>query len=152
MDVAYPTIDEPATPEYVLAVFQDLWIHGDGIVPEIALTFETSVDDWRYGHVEDFYFWKQIGWSLNEIWGLQCKDAEWRTVLVPGGEKRLIDVCEFIAQRTIRPRIREARLLGRPCLPGGGVLDDPIFRSRKLARMPDEIGPSTELAPFTRSL
>jgi len=151
VDVHYPTIDEPATPEYVLAVFRDMHRqqcqYDPGADKGAVLTFTTTVAEWR--DACDLLGWRQLGHASNQEWGIACTDAEWRAVFEPAGQKRLSDVCQLIARRAPRPVVRPSRLLGSTCAPAGAFLT--IRSLLHEAGVPAaEIAPSTPLAPFTR--
>ena len=151
VDAQYPTVEEPATPEYVLSVIQDMHrqqsqydTEADG---EALLTFDTTVAEWR--EACDLLGWRELGRGLNAIWGIERPEAEWearRTLVV---EKRSSDVCGFVARRAIRPRIRAAHLLGRTCVTAGAFL---TIRSLLHEAGADARGitPSTPLSPYTR--
>jgi hypothetical protein len=151
MDIQYATTDEPATPEYVLAVIRDhhrqQYQFDDSADCEAVLTLDTTVAEWR--DACDLLGWRQLGDALNQIWGITCTDEEWRAVLEPNSEKRLADVCELIAKHARRRHIRPANLLGSPCESAGAFL---TIRSllHVAGACADEIAPSTQLAPYTR--
>jgi hypothetical protein len=86
---------------------------------------------------------------LNREWRIDCSDAEWRAVLKPARSKRLSDVCEFIARRAIRPRVRSAGFLSAQCVAAGAFL---AVRSLLVQAGEDggAIAPSTPLAEYTR--
>jgi hypothetical protein len=151
LDVCYPTIDQPATPEYVLAVLRDTHRQQCQHDPEAdsyaVLSFDTTVAEWR--DACDLLESRQLGRGFNQIWGIACPDAEWRSVLEPPRSRRLADVCQLIAVHAARRVIRPSRLLGRTCAPAGAFL---TIRSllHEAGAPADEIAPSTPLAPFTR--
>jgi hypothetical protein len=153
MDDHYPTIDEPATADYVLAVLRDehrQQCRYDNMAdPDITLSFETTITEW--GEACDLVGWRELGQALNQAWDIACSDAEWRTVLDPGPphRPRLSDLCELIARHATRRRIRPARLLGSECSSAGAFL---TIRSllRQLGANVDELSPSTPLAEYTR--
>lgn len=149
MRIDYPTLDEPATPEYVLSVLQDAHrqvCRFDEVVdPDAVLTFETTVAEWR--DACDLLGWRQLGRAYNEFWGITCSDSEWREALEPARRKRLSDVCGLIAKHALRPRVRPARLLGRTCAPAGTFLT--IRSLLHQAGVPvEDITPSTPLEPY----
>ena len=152
MDIHYPTLEEPASSEYVLSVICDMHrqqAQFDGEVDgEAILTFDTTIADWR--EACDLVGWRQLGQALNTIWGIEASAAQWKAVLEPEHVKRLSDLCEFLAQRVSRPRIRAARLLGRSCVTAGAFL---TVRSllHDAGADASEITPSTLLSPYTRS-
>lgn len=154
MDASYPTIDEPATKEYVLAVlrgthrrnFESIAAEGDEFED---LTFDTTIGDWKDNWDFDLMLTSEFGRWLNRWWKIDCTTAEWREVLRHAGEKRLEDLCGIIASRTTQPRIRPARILGRECDEAGAFL---TIRSllADTGADPHAITPSTPLAEFTR--
>lgn len=154
MDAKYPTIDEPATKEYVLSVFravdQQNFAERFDDPDEIGeLTFDTTISDWKDAWDYDLMLTSEFGRSLNRWWKIDCTTTEWRRVLKPAGQKRLGDLCELIASHTARPRIRPAHLLGRECDEAGAFL---TIRSllADAGADPHAITPSTPLVEFTR--
>ena len=151
MDVHYPTIDEPAVPEYVMAVLQDMHRQQCQSDPEAdpgaVLSLDTTITEWR--DACDLLGSKKLGRAHNEFWGISCSDAEWHAVLEPAGQKRLSGVCQLVAERTVRPVIRPARLFGSNCAPAGAFL---TIRSllHQAGEQVDDIAPSTPLASYAR--
>jgi hypothetical protein len=151
MDVNYPTIDEPASPGYVLAVLQDMHRqqcqHDPEADRDTVLSLDTTIADWRAAC--DLVGWCELGRAHNEVWGITCSDAEWRAALEPADQKRLADVCQLIAAHAVRPVIRPARLLGTNCAPAGAFL---TIRSllHQAGAPAGEIAPSTPLAEYAR--
>jgi len=151
MNLNYPTNDAPATPEYVLAVLQDMHRQACQFDPEVdsdaTLSFETTVAEWRKAC--DLVGSRELGRAHNEMWGMNCSDAEWKGVLEPASQRHLSDVCQLIARRTIHRIIRAANIFGRECAPAGAFLT--IRSLLQQAGVPAaNIAPSTPLAPFTR--
>jgi hypothetical protein len=152
MQSSYPVLEEPATPHYVLAVLRDWHLQAcalDEADPEVTLSFECSVDEWRNAHLDDSLGWHEWAAGQNQLWGIECPDAEWREVLTPRRNKTLHGVCELIARHATRPRIRPACLLGARCETAGAFL---TVRSLLHQAGADaaEIAPSTPLAAYTR--
>jgi hypothetical protein len=151
MNATYPTIDEPATPEYLLAVLRDMHRQQSQIDPEAdpdaVLTPETTVAEWR--KARDLLGWRELAIAYNVCWGIACSFDQWREVLEPAARKPLWGVCQLIAQYPSRPRIRPARLLGHTCATAGAFL---TIRSllHKAGASAEEIVPSTPLAPYAR--
>ena len=151
MDVRYSTVDASATPEYVLAVLQDMHRQQCQFDPEAdpraVLSFDTSVAQRR--DACDLLGWRERGCAFNPLFGISCSDAEWGAVLEPAGQRRLADVCQLIAVRAVRSVIRPSQLLGRTCAPAGAFL---TIRSllHEAGAPAGEIAPSTPLAPYTR--
>jgi hypothetical protein len=125
MEIAYPTLQEPATPEYVLAVFAD-WLRQElafgWVEEEIELTFETTLQAWLATNVDVRCNWWDLGRGWNETWRMRATKQEWRAVLCPLHERTLGDVCCFIAQRAQRQRPRPVQMFGRTCLSAGAFL------------------------------
>jgi hypothetical protein len=123
MDVHYPPLDEPATPEYILAVLQDMHRQQCQWDPEAdsgtELTLETTVAEWR--DACDLLGWKPLGRAYNVFWGVSITDAEWRAVLEPAQEKRLADAIaplpalssQFVRYFTTREKRPPAKLRPR---------------------------------------
>jgi len=151
VQIHYPPIDEPATPEYVLAVLQDMHRqqcqHDPEADPDAKLSFDTTVAEWR--RACDLLGWRRLGRAHSELWGFEYSDNDWRAVLEPPREKRLAGVCNLIAERARRPRIRPARLLGSDCAPAGAFLTVRSLLHGAGARV-GEITPSTALAAYAR--
>jgi len=114
----------PATPEYVLEVIRDEYRQQLQFDPEaepgVELKFETTVSEWRA--TCDLVAWKPLGKALGVKWDFAATDGEWKHVLEPAEQKRLVDVCNFIASRATRSEILPSRLLGTTCHRGGTFL------------------------------
>jgi len=151
VNVHYPTLNQSATPEYVLAVLQDMHRQecqfDPNVNPNATLSSETTVAQWR--EACDLLGWRQLGRAHNEMWGINCSDVEWQAVFEPGGRRTLSDVCQWIASRADRPTIRPAWILGRHCVSAGAFLT--IRSVLQKAGATAAITPSTPLAPFTRA-
>ncbi len=151
MDVHYPTVDELATPEYVLAVLQDVhrqqYQDDPEVNPEFVLSPDTTVAEWREACI--LFEWRKLARALNEFWGILCSDSDWQEVLEPATERQLSDVCALIARHAHRPRIRPAHFFGSDCISAGAFL---TIRSllHDAGASAEEITPSTLLAPYTR--
>jgi hypothetical protein len=151
LDVDYPTSDEAATPEYVMAVLSDIHRQQCQFDPEAerdaSLGFDSTVEEWR--EACDLVDWRRLGRAHNQFWGIHCLDDQWRAALEPAREKRLRGVCELIAGSARRSRIRPARLLGRACCAAGAFLTVRSMLKRAGANA-EKITPSTPLASYTR--
>ncbi|RLS52879.1 MAG: hypothetical protein DWH91_15545 [Planctomycetota bacterium] len=152
MEVHYPTVDQPATPYYVLAVLQDMHRqqcqHDPEADPDMVLSLATTVADWR--NACDLVGWEELGRAHNDLWGVCITDSEWKEILEPAHNKRLEEVCELVASRITRPVIRPVRLLGGNCLPAGAFLTIRSLLCQAGERFASEIAPSTPLAPYAR--
>lgn len=114
----------PCTPGYVLEVIRDSYRHQVQYDPEaepgVELSFDSTVSDWR--NACDLLGCKPLGRALGMEWGFQATDEAWRQVLEPARQRRLVDVCTFIASRVTRPVARPSKLLGSACQSGGTFL------------------------------
>jgi len=152
MVVDYPTIREPATPEYVLAVLRDMHrhvVHFDSDADSrITLTFDTTIDEWQEA-MGDVVSWHDLGHWINEQWHINLTDDIWHHVLEPGRTKRLSDLCQIIARYARQPLVRPAQLLGTTCTTAGVFL---TVRSilKQAGADASKITPSTLLEPYTR--
>jgi len=151
MDVHYPTLDVPATPEYVLAVLRDnhrQQCEYDWEADRNAkLSFDSTIAEWR--EACDLVEWKGLGRAMNQEWEIECSDFEWATVLEPDERLPLLGVCELIAHRAPRRRIRSARFFGGDCHSAGAFLTVRSILANAGADA-EHIKPSTPLAPYTR--
>lgn len=123
MEIPYPTDDEPATPEYVLAVLRD-WQRllsrlDPDVEPDVVLGFETTVAEWKSASNMG---WGPIGRGLNRLWGIDVSDVEWRAALRPADKRSLGDLCGLIARQARVPRPRPLVALGAVSLPAGVFL------------------------------
>lgn len=155
MDVNHPTVEEPATKEYVLSVFrythrQNLGDLVDDLDEIGELTFETTVSDWIDALDLDLMLAGEIGHVLNRWWEIDCPTAEWRRGLKPAREKRLRDVCELIATHCVRRRFRPANIFGRQCSEAGAFLTVRSLLADSGADVTSLI-PSTPLRPYLES-
>ena len=150
MRVDYPTVSEPATPEYVLEVLRDQHrqqCEYDPAAESAELTLESTVAEWR--EACDLIQCPGLGRALNICWGVSIPDSEWWKVLEPSSTRRLRGVCELLARHVQRHQVRPARLLGSSCDTAGTFL---TIRSllADAGAPSEEIRPSTLLAPYTR--
>jgi hypothetical protein len=156
MDTHYPTLEEPATPEYVLAVFQGyhrLECDLREADPAFGLSMNTSVKEWQLQLWPDdlswFVPWRRLGQWLNDTWKIDVTEKEWRARLLPAKQLRLGDICELIARRAKRPRIRPAQLLGGHCAAAGAFLTLRSLLADKGIKA-SAIRPSTPLLHLSR--
>jgi hypothetical protein len=151
METKHYITEKPATPEYVLSVLRDSHRqqceYDPEVEPDIELTFNSTIDEWRT--VCNLVGWRKLGQALNQVWGINCLNEEWRNVLEPANQKTVQGVCEFIAAHTSQPEIRPARLLGSSCTSSGAFL---TIRSllQEVGVDVEHLRPSTPLAPYTR--
>jgi hypothetical protein len=151
MNAHYDTLNEPATPDYVLAVIRDLHRqqcqYHPCTDPDVSLSFDTTILDWR--DACDLLEWRELGHAYNEIFRIHCSDADWCAALEPSDKKCLADVCELVARHAKRPRIRPVSLFGSTSPEAGAFLTVRALLHDAGADA-DEIAPSTPLAPYTR--
>jgi hypothetical protein len=155
MEVDYPPGNEPATPEYVLSVLRDqhrqLCALDEGD-PETAIAFETTVGAWcRERDPEGLFIlavdWRLLARGLNNEWGINCSNAEWKSVLKPGRKKTLADVCQLIARHAKKPTVRPARIFGCAGRSAGAFLTIRSLLAQAGARA-EKITPSTPLEEY----
>jgi hypothetical protein len=152
MNSHYPTLDEPATPEYVLAVMREAYRINVGIAYEEAarrLMPNTTIAEWL--NQFDGLALPDCGPSLNEMWSLYIPMLEWRDLLASQERTRFGGLCEVIAEHAVRTRIQPARLFGTVDRPAGVFLS---IRSLMRDAGIDVAGilPSTPVAPYMPQL
>lgn len=152
MKTAYDTIKTQATPEYILSVFVDDHRHqceyDPEACPDIELTFETTIADWRLAC--DLLEWPQLGKGLNECFMLDFPESKWKPLLEPSSEKKLKDLCVEIAKHTFSEEIKPTKLLGKTCSKAGIFL---TIRSKLADAGADvsSLSPSTKLEEYCRN-
>jgi hypothetical protein len=110
--------EEPATPAYILRVFQDWYrqaVACGSAHSSLQLTEMTSIADWREGY--DLLEWRQFAAEMNKEWNIDSPMDDWRNVLEPEKSRTVGELCEFLAQRTKAPRIRPLDIAGLTCNP-----------------------------------
>lgn len=107
-------VEAAATPEQILAIFQDWqrlkWGECD---KRHLLTFGTTVREWRDDG--DLVDWQPLGKGLNQFFGTTFSKDEWRMVMQPEKLKTLRDVCALIATQASLPKVRPLKIFGKPC-------------------------------------
>ncbi len=150
MEVHYPTVKTPATPEYVLEGLREwhrLSYQLDyGMLPRNELTFETTFDDWQFEcDLED---WQSLRSSMNKAWQISIPKEEWDEVLSVESDQTLWVVCRLISQYASVYEIREETFFGKPSRPASTFL-----AIRNLLRDAEvdvsEIAPSTPLSDYS---
>ncbi|MBB1247816.1 hypothetical protein H2O14_02730 [Rhizobium sp. G21] len=138
--------------EHILQVYRDG--HRHQIVsdpeaePDIVLDINSTVADWR--DACDLRRWRALGRALNEEWGIAASDSEWKAVLQPSRKRKLLDVCQFIAERAPLPQLEKRGSLGAVCMAAGAFVGI-CAALRKEGIDTARIRPSTELAPYVRA-
>jgi len=139
----------PLTPESVLEILRDFHrqqgFHDPEVDPDIDLTFESTIDDWR--EACDWLDWKPLGRAMNERFGVNYSDHQWHEVLEPSDKNTLREVCKLIARQGERYSIKPLKILGGSC-PEAGVFIA-LRAALKNAGVPVEtIKPSSLLEPI----
>lgn len=151
MTHSWPPTYRSATSDDVLAVICDAHRQqcqfDSEAEPDARLGPETTVDEWRIAC--DLVDWRQLGRALNDDWGLDHSDAAWYAVLEPSRERRLGELCGFIARGALMPCIRPAGFFGTSCTAAGAFLSVRSILSDAGADV-RAVAPSTPLAPYTR--
>jgi hypothetical protein len=145
MTADYPTDTAPATAEYVYhLLFQTIAIQSPWAA--VPVPFETLADERADRLLGPSTI--DIEFRLDEVYGIVLSPEE-LAQLNPLWRRTVREVCEFLAARITRPAIRPWRHVAGDCLPAGAFL---TVRSILAARgaNPDQITPSTPLAPFVR--
>ena len=150
----YPIKWLPATPEYILAGFQEEWrqfaLFEAGYTTEELEqrmpSFHTTIKQWCDDAILDE--WVPLNQALNEAWDTKFSRKQWREVLEPACEKTLRGVCELLASQVQRPLLPRAKLLGRNCPTARVFL---AIRSMLVkAGAPANIRPSSAIEPYLR--
>jgi hypothetical protein len=116
--------------------------------PDIVLDINSTVADWR--DACDLVHWRALGRAMNKEWGIAARDSEWKAVLEPSRKRRLLDVCQFIAERARFPQLEKRGSLGAACMAAGAFVGV-CAALRKEGVDTSRIRPSTELAPYARA-
>lgn len=140
-----------ATPDEVLAIFQDEYRHTVELDPEAEpgyeISFELSIADWR--QTCDLVRWKRLGRALNTQFKIDVPDAAWYAALEPEETRSLGGVCELIASRALLPAVQPVRIMGAACTAAGAFLTlRSLLRERGIPVT--GIRPSSELEPHLR--
>lgn len=101
----------PLTPQAVLdrlaALHEQRCRESREAVPEVRLTFETCVSDWKFACGWSGLSTLYLGRKMNEMWGLTCSLRAWKTVLEPARKRTLREVCALIADPPAEPQPAE---------------------------------------------
>ncbi|MEP6663749.1 MAG: hypothetical protein ABJC04_08805 [Verrucomicrobiota bacterium] len=101
-----------ATPEQILAIFQDsqrLEFPNENDV----ISFETTINEWFDS--ADFLDWWTASKGLNEFFLTSFSKDEWRLAMKPEKQKTLRDVCNLLARDAKLPVLKESKFLGASC-------------------------------------
>lgn len=147
MEVHYPTVEIPATPEYVLSVFLDrenLEWNTDSL-SQVEVTLDSSVE--VLYEACGFYSFDDIFYSTLICFDLEFSD--WFGALRSAEGDTVRDFCELIAARITMPKITLSSFCGRTCRPASVFL---TIRSMMHDAGVDvaDVAPSTPLEEYTR--
>src|SRR5690348_416619 len=115
----------------------------------VPLSFDTSIRSWL--GMFDAMTPRSFGRSLNETFGVQFSDESWSRVLTPVKQRTLGDVCDLLAQHARVTCVRPITLMGDTSASAGAFLAMRQILDRAGVDISD-MRPSTELAPFLRSV
>lgn len=112
-----------------------------------ALTFETSIFDWR--DICDLVDTSELWKYLNYYFHLEASRETWMTILEPDDKRTLGDLCNFIANNAEKEIIKPVKLFGSDCDTAA------IFNSlkRRLENRGIDVSdfrPSTQLEPLVK--
>jgi hypothetical protein len=141
----------PASADDVLDIIRDSYRHQFELdpapEPEIALNFDTTIDDWRMA--EDLPAHRKLGHGFNQYFEIDVGDDEWRRLLHPARAKTLREVCNTIARHARLPTVRRFGIFGGRCLSAGTFLT--IRSSLAKAGVPVQgVRPTTRLDAIAR--
>lgn len=153
METYYPTINVPATSEYVLSVIIDRqrreWLVLSLSIPDdiATLTFDSTIDDLieACGFMDCY----DIVFEVHTWFDMVCDYQEWRALLFQADLSTVGDLCKLIAAHTTMPTIQLTTFFGDTCPPAStfltirSILNEAGVDTRS-------IGPSTPLHEFTR--
>lgn len=147
MEDSAALFEEPATPEYALAVLRNSSAAARPDDPRFPrASFETTIADWRasLGGSGDA---SHLGENFNAMFRLNLSAGQWRGALEPTTQRTLGELCVFIARHARRPRIRPAKRWGLTDRAAGAFLTVRFLLTEAGAN-PWWIGPSSLLAPY----
>jgi hypothetical protein len=128
MNVDYPTDEVPATPEYVLDLFREVFRGWNQ--PEEFLSFDTSVSEFAAEWNDTILFWWELAKPLDQLLKIHLPIEDWKKILSPMSEHTIGEVCQFVASRMgTRQAIRPWHYIGGDCLPAGAFLTTRSVRS-----------------------
>ena len=140
----------PATRDYVLSVLRDQ--HRQACIvdlecePDIDLSFDTTIADWRLAC--DLVSTRRLGRALNESWGIELTDRQWKSVLCPARKRTLGDVTGLIASVASRPQLQPINIAGTSCRAAAAFLATRSYLRQAGADV-DQIRPSSEIAEYS---
>lgn len=147
MNEHYPPILEDATADGILAVLQDLYRHDPDADPDMLLSHDTTIAEWR--EACDLLPWAEIAEGMNAYWSVSISIEQWREVLEPAKQRRLRGVCDLLTRHAKAPRVQPASILGATCISAGAFLTIRSYLAQAGADVRD-VAPSTQLHEYTR--
>jgi len=142
--------EESANAEQILGVMRDYQRLELGVIlrGEEILSFDSTVKDWL-ASFDVYEEWRFFGKFLNKVFQLNIGQQEWQTILRPEGQKKLREVCEFVALRATLPRLNEQRILGGNCRNGSAFLGL-RYQLQQKGVVLGAIRPSSKLGDYLR--
>lgn len=142
-------IEEPLTPEMVLAILRDSYNQQCQYDPEaepgMELSFETTIEEWRCAC--DLVEWKPLSKAMNKWFQIDLTEEQWKEVLEPAEIKNLLGVCKLISSTATRPAVLPLNIFGSSCLEAGAFVT--LRTALANAGIPVEsLHPSTQLHPW----
>ena len=141
--------EAPASPEQILAIFQDWQRLELGRAPKESelLSFETTVGELL--DFADFLNWKMLGKGLNKFFETNFSAKELSVAIKPENKKTLRDVCALISSRATLPLLNKAGYLGGSCKTASAFL---VLREKLQGAGIEvsKIRPSSELSSFSK--
>jgi hypothetical protein len=142
--------DASSTPDDVLAILQDEHRHqcqyDPGADPEAALTFDSSIEDWRIAC--DLVEWRQLAVALNSQWDLTVPLMEWKEILTPPRVRKLRGVCEVLSTSSRPKKLVIPLVFGTPCPSVGVFFAVREFLERDGADV-SQLAPSTLISKYS---
>lgn len=154
METHYPTVNVPATPEYVLNVILDRqlreWLdESDSYFNRTELMFNSRIDDLVEVEAGVFWDFDDIVFEIYDWFEMDCSESEWWCLIRDINLRTIGDLCNIIAAHATVPTIQLTTFCGTSCRPASAfltirsILDDAGGDTTL-------IGPSTPLHEFTR--
>lgn len=150
METHYPTINVPATPEYVLSVIheklrRDNYEFSTSALDDFDLTLDSTFDE-LYATCE-FYSFDDMLYSTSDWFDLNI--YEWMSALQAAELRTARDFCELIAAQITVPVIQLCSFGGRHCRPASAFLTIRSILHDAGVNVTD-MAPSTSLKEYTR--
>ena len=113
-----------------------------GFLTEEEISFELTIRDWI--DEMELLNWKKLSKYYCDVFEISEYEYEFRNSMLPIKKKTIEDICEFISDKSIKPKIESVKLFGRECEKAG------IFKHLK-RRLREENEPkSKEIKPSSK--